>query len=581
MLSGRLALSIDDTDLVQVVAQCPYADARDLVGLAGKSSDYIEDALKKLQWHGLIRRTFLPDNKGHWVRRWHLTGWGIVYLSMLTDKDADEIMLQHPVSLDWQRRLLRRNYIVQLMYRVARDAAPTAEGPVGWIWDDNGIMKGTLSLGNRCIFGVGMMSLLRTPGYVANVMRRVKTLQARGRLPELLMVVPTELDAQRVAAESAGEGCDIFFVAKDSLIDSPVQSPVWRGKGHSHLRMQDVVRLSKRSEWKREPALYPNNKIAGTEIPREVFTTRDFRLAELRPEVWRMLETIHDWPLLKLQDLISISRLGKKEALRILDEMAELGLTGRRKLELADADKASRQRYILSVTGLSWLADRDEVDKRWLLKTWITGKGKDGYVDKTLTGRGIRRILYDAERINLANEFVALLSDAATSRRSWELREAMPQNRWHRWLGAYTQTFMPYATIRLERRGKPFNFFLEVDDSYTITARLQHRVLRFARYAQTETGQRDFDGIQGGMLVVMRDDRQTAGLLFVAERMFREERPIFITNWKRLTEVGPFGRVWQAPWDKLGTKMTMGTICSWMDWRQFDENCAPDRKLPV
>ena len=107
-----------DTSVLQALARTPYADCRDLMALTGRHSRLVDEAVERLHTHRLIRFVWYANEDGWWVRRWFVTSWGVIYLSMLDGADLETVLADNPVSLWWQRRLIERLDSVRSIYRV-------------------------------------------------------------------------------------------------------------------------------------------------------------------------------------------------------------------------------------------------------------------------------------------------------------------------------------------------------------------------------------------------------------------------------------------------------------------------------
>lgn len=176
-----------DSAMLQTIAQAPYADARDLIALSGRHSHSVEESVKRLHSHRLVRCVFFANGNHWWVRRWYVTGWGVLYLSMLDGSDIEAVMRGYPVSLHWQKRLLQRIDRARLVYRIAQEAANATEGPVQWKWYGKGILEGILRVGDLHLFGVAVVGRSQEPQDMARLLGLTRDLQHGRGFPEILV----------------------------------------------------------------------------------------------------------------------------------------------------------------------------------------------------------------------------------------------------------------------------------------------------------------------------------------------------------------------------------------------------------
>ena len=122
-----------DTCVLQALARTPYADCRELMALSGRHSRLVEEAVERLHTHRLIRFVWYANAEGWWVRRWFVTSWGAIYLSMLDGADletvAEDIAMLDELSYQTTMRAKSKRWLKRLLVSLLV-AVGLAERPV-------------------------------------------------------------------------------------------------------------------------------------------------------------------------------------------------------------------------------------------------------------------------------------------------------------------------------------------------------------------------------------------------------------------------------------------------------------------
>lgn len=239
------------------------------------------------------------------VRRWYLTPGGITRLADLQDTTSTRLLRELPLSAEWRRHLLRRLDAVAPLYRVGRDVAGSAGGPVGWRWLRAGALDALLELPDGRTLALARFG----PTLSWQAMRsRIGTLywlqRARG-CPTALLLLPGNLEAQRIGADLRGRVIDVLAASERDVMRTSPGSAVWRSlldaQGVSLTQaISGVTGKSKMGEWgsigsarASMPALPISDGSDGL----------DLLATELTMPGRRLLDTIYDWPFTSAEHL--------------------------------------------------------------------------------------------------------------------------------------------------------------------------------------------------------------------------------------------------------------------------------------
>ena len=225
------ALSENSVRLLSALAAAPFAERDELAAFAGLPRSSTLESLLRLEARGLVASVRHTRTNTSRVRRWYLSPPGITCLAELRDTAIGRLLRELPLSAEWQRHLLRRLDAVASLYRIGREVAGCTDGSVGWRWLRAGALDALLELPDG-----GAIALVRLgPTLSWQAMRsRVGTLygaqRARG-CPPALLLLPGNLEAQRLAADLRGRAIDAFAAAENDLMHAAPGSAIWRSFG--------------------------------------------------------------------------------------------------------------------------------------------------------------------------------------------------------------------------------------------------------------------------------------------------------------------------------------------------------------
>ena len=557
------ALVSADTQILQVLASAPYADCRELMALSGRHSRLVDESVERLHTHRLIRFVWYANGPDWWVRRWFVTGWGVLYLSMLDGSDLESVVANNPVSFWWQRNLVGKLDAVRSAYRVVQDAAVGAESGVGWRWYREGLFEGVMTVGDERQFGLVLGGRTATGDELAGLVRRIGYRQRERNYPDVLMLVPGELEAQMVVADTRAEFARVHVASDEALMRSRYSKPVWRRYGADAATLTEVMEHRGASGKLDADFSYGSaDDILASEMPRLMLAPDLLVWSELSAVARQVLRLLYDWPLINLSHLSRMAGIGNDEAQAGVEALMDMGLVE----SVRTGSKRRTQRYALSVVGLTKLASQEGTDDKRLIKSWAVGQDAGGRPasgrrGRMMAGTDIRYAFNNLGRIDRVHQMLAMLKGEFLRHDNWQMAQALPWHRWNRRLKGSGRTFAPYATIQVAYRRRAHHFFVEVDESRSITPRLQKRIGDYHAYLRADVARSDFDGEGAGMLVVLADGDAVRRFCDVTTRKFRQVIPLFATSLDALMAEGPLGRVWRSPWTQHIRSMSFEEVC--------------------
>lgn len=285
--------------LLGALAQTPFVERGELAAFAGLPPSSALESILRLEALGLVAFVRHTRTNTSRVRRWYLTPGGIMLLSEIRDTTTAKFLQELPLSAEWRRRLLRRLDAVASLYRVGREVAGCTGGPLRWRWLRAGALDALLELPDG-----RTLALLRLgPTLSWQAMRsRIGTLywsqRARG-CPTALLLLPGNLEAQRIAADLRGRMIDVHAASERDVMQTAPGSAMWRSlRDTQGLTLAQVVGRSRNVRG-------VHVRVAGGS-GRESMPTATISLGtdgldlvatELTMPGRRLLDAIYDWPL--------------------------------------------------------------------------------------------------------------------------------------------------------------------------------------------------------------------------------------------------------------------------------------------
>ena len=544
--------------LLSALASAPFAERDELAAFAGLPPSSTLESILRLEARGLVASVRHTRTNTSRVRRWYLTPSGITRLAELHGATSGRLLRELPLSAEWRRHLLRRLDAVAPLYRVGREAALLSHGPIEWLWIRAGALDALLELPDG-----GTLALVRLgPTLSWQAMRsRIGTLygmqRARG-CPTALLVLPGNLEAQRLAADLRGRAIDAYAVSEYEVIHTAPGSTIWRSLGSARgLTLAQVVGMSRdMSGAQVHIAGYSGRASMPTATLSPGADGLDLVATELTMPGRRLLDALYDWPLMRTGDLRRLLDMKEGMLKKTRAHLVRRGLVCQVRIGgTPDLRRRNGTRLCLGPDGLRYIARRDRRRVSELLGRWSIAPDEDGderleILHYRLDGSKLRVLARELRHTDGVSGFVGTLAVACRDSADWRLHQALPPHRWERWFryDAGWRSIRPDATVELEHRGRRLSYLLEYEERARNPAPMAAKLRRYRRYLGAADTRADFDGRGATALFVFVDEVTASRFCALAARTLSRPMPLLVSDMQRVTETGPLGRAWRSPW---------------------------------
>ena len=144
MDSGQV--SDRDRRIMAVLADTPFADADEVEVFAALQARGVRESLAWCRRNKLADYIEYSRSSAARTRRWFLTGQGIEALSESEGVTLARLLRDKPVSVEWQRSLLRRLDTLDLFYRLLSMVARIDGAMPEWVWYRTSVYDAALRL---------------------------------------------------------------------------------------------------------------------------------------------------------------------------------------------------------------------------------------------------------------------------------------------------------------------------------------------------------------------------------------------------------------------------------------------------
>ncbi len=552
------ALPQNSVLLLGALAAAPFAERGELAAFAGISPSGALESLLGLEARGLaafVRHTRTNTSR---VRSWYLSPRGITRLAKLRNTTTARLLHELPLSAEWRRNLLRRLYAVASLYRIGQQVAGCADGPVSWRWMRAGALDALLELPDG-----GTLALLRLgPTLSWQAMRsRIGTLywsQRTRRCPPALLLLPGNLEAQRLAADLRGRAIDVHAASEDDVMRTAPGSAVWRSLRDARgVPLAQAIRgIIGKSEMHGLGSADP----ARASMPGITISVGadglDLLATELTMPGRRLLDAIYDWPLTSAAHLGMLLDMTEAMMKKTRAQLVRLGLVCQVRIGgTPELRRRNGTRLCLSADGLRYIARRDRRRVSELLGRWSITQDEAGdepldVQHHRLEGSKLRVLARELRHTDGVSGFVGALAAACRRSVDWRLRQALPPHRWERWFRYDTgwRSIRPDATIELAHRGRRLSYLMEYEQRAIKPGTMEAKLRRYRRYFGAADTRADFDGRRPTALFVFADEAAASRFCSITAKTLRRPLPILVSSVDVLAETGPLGRAWRSPW---------------------------------
>ena len=486
------------------LAAAPFAERGELAAFTCLPLSSSLESLLGLEARGLasfVRHTRSNTSR---VRRWHLTPSGIMLLAEIQSTSTAKLLQKLLLSAEWCRRLPRRLDAVAPLYRVSRDVAVLSNGPIKWRWLRSGALDALVELPDGRTLALARLGPTLSWQSMRNRIGTLYGMQRAGRCPAALLLLPGNLEAQRLAADLRGRAIDVHSAAESDVMRTAPGSAVWRRlRDTRDLTLAQVV--GKPSDMRRvhvQMGEGSGREIMPTDTPGPGADGLDLLATELTMPGRRLLDAIYDWPLTSAAHLGMLLDMTEAMMKKTRAHLVRRGLVCQVRIGATpELRRRNGTRLCLSADGLRYIAHRDRRRVSDLLGRWSITPDEGGDVrlsipDYRLEGSKLCVLARELRHTDGVSVFVGAVAAACREGAEWRLRQALPPHRWERWFRYDTgwRSVRPDATFELAHRGRRLSFLLEYEERVRNPAPMTAKLLRYRRYFGAADTTADFDG---------------------------------------------------------------------------------------
>ncbi len=547
-----------DRQVMAALADTPFADADEVAGLSGLQAQRVRESLSKCRrnvYADFIEYSRSPTAR---TRRWYLTGTGIETLSEMEGATPADLLRRRPVSVEWQRSLLRRLDTLDLFYGLLGMLVRCDGSMPEWIWHRENVFDAGVRLRSNGKAFV-LMRFGTTLSWQATKSRigTLFTKQEEREASTALIVVPTDIEALRISKFMASRAINFYLITEDALNDTQLKDAAWWkvGDGAPSLTLKQVLGDAYTRRRMPRAQTYRHETLPGDDI-RERVNAAYLVSSQLKAREKRMLRLVYDWPLIKNDQLAAMLGISSGRLKEPRAALVRQGLMHVVKIGESHKERVSNgYRSVLSDAGRRSLAWGDRRRASDLARHWRITPDSEGHEqlsinDYRLDGTKLRMLARELPHTDGASEFTAMLITEANGHSSYEVVSVLPPHRWDRTFrfDGKRAVIRPDATYVVNYRGRREVYFLEYEKRGNVPARMKPKVEGYRKYYGAMATQYDFGRRLPRTLFVFEDSAQAGRFVKVALRRQRMEKPIFVSSMDVLREQGIFGNAWIYPW---------------------------------
>ena len=482
---------------------------------------------------------------------------------------TDKLLHDLPISIRWQRSLLRRLDSVAPFYRVVCEVSKAEGCEAKWQWFRSGALDGLImSKGGRTL---GVIRFGPTMSWKAMRSRlgTVHNRQSERRLPDVLLVATGRLEVQRVAEELRGRAINLHMAVEDDLTGTSYGSAIWRSSAREdgQTTMQVVEGTVRRRfdlglfSGERVRERLPASKVEDLDVS-------DLISTDLGIQEKRLLRLLFDWPLMRAEEVADTMGLSVERLKVIRAGLVKRGLIHYLRIgPTPETRQVVGTRLCLSEEGLRYMGRLDRRRLGELMRHWGIREHEDGTPKLAIQGYKIvgTKLMVLANELNHSdgmNRFVALLAKSCRETKDWELTDLLPPHRWDRTFqyNFRRRRVRPDGVCEVSYRGRRMAFLLEYEQRANIPARMDEKLERYRNYFGAISTRGDFDRKQAVVLMVFADTGTASRFMVFARSAVRRPLRMAVSSMDVLSEVGPTGTAWRMPWHMGRGQVSLAAI---------------------
>ena len=525
-----------ETELLRTLAEMPFLDRLELVGVSGESRSAVYQAVERLRQEGLVAAIPHAAELTPPTRRHCLTAGGVRRLAETEGATLNGLLRSRPVSGQWRRVLLDRLDALGAIYRLAAIVANAAH-PVRFRWYRAAPLDAALLLPGERTLGI----LRQGPATDRTAFAKRLWRLGQGPLPgAVLLLVSDEVRLRHARRLLAHSPANALLALERDAGQAGADGPVWRpAAGNAVLDLGNLLaRLRPGGQLPEEGPSSKSDPPGGGEFTAQPLASL------LKPLQKRALDLLADWPWISQRDLEDLLGLSEDRASRTVNPLVGFGLVTR--------THHAAGRLALTDRGLAFLCRRDRASvgvarRRWSVAPLDAGSSLDW---RNVSGGRSRQLLRNIEHTAAVHRFVAALSVQARAL-GWEIVQLDPPHRASRHFphGGARRSVHPDAFGALRRGQVTWPFFLEWERRAVRPATMSQRLAPYLRYYSTRRPTDDH-GTRPAVLVVFDGDIAATHFLMLAEREMARagvEIPLRVSRREAIDALGPLGPAWLTP----------------------------------
>ena len=526
-------------ELLEQLAETPFADRIELAALSGRSVATVFRGLAALSEAGLIDDLRHATEELSSTRRFCLTARGVERLARERDSSPGSTLAGHPVSEQWRRRLLRRLDAVAAIYRLAASLTEVSF-PIRLRWYRSAAANAGLAMADG-----RTLAILRLGRGVERtaLAHRLRRLRDGPGYSAALVLVPDETRLRHLRRLARSLPFPCYLAVERHTLAASADDAVWVSRaGGPALSLRAALSFVRaQGEWTRE------RTPARRSMPRPLgaHADHDWLLpARLKPAEKRALDLVADWPWLAPEHLEGLMGVGRRRVSQLTRSLEALGLVAAPRIE-------RRHRLALTDLALTALAHRDRASPAEARRRWSAGAdGRAEEMDwREVSGRRARQLLRHIGHTQSVHGFAAALSAQARTLEV-ELAQLDPPHRASRYfrLAGRLRSIQPDAFVMLHAGGERLPLFLEWERRAIRPKTMRARLAPYLRYFSTRRPVDDH-GAQPRLLVVFDDPLAATQFLRVArseQERARVSVPLFVSDPELVRRHGPLGAAWRT-----------------------------------
>ena len=359
--------------LIEKVAEMPFAEHGELARCTGQRPRRVQRTLNSLMSNMLVGYVPHAGLGSARSRRWYLTDKGMAALSWHRDCTWESLSQHLPISLEWQRSLLRRLDSILPFYRVVSEVSNGEGREASWRWFRVGAADGLMETGSGKLFALMRFGPTLSWRAMRSRLGSMYNGQRNGRWPDALLVVQGQIEIQRIAREMSGRATSLYLAVEDDLVQASSGAAVWRSHRNANglTTMELVKKAGLQPVWpqslarKRQPESMPSSRLEGR------VATSDLASTQMTVQEKRMMKVLFDWPLMRMEEVSRMLGLSVKSLIKPTARLADKGMLFHIRIGATpDARHENGTRLCLSENGMRYLGRLDRRRLSELVNHW-------------------------------------------------------------------------------------------------------------------------------------------------------------------------------------------------------------------